>query len=77
MNNKNQASGGLGIGSILLIIFVVLKLTGLIHWSWLWVLSPLWISIILIAIIYIVATASVLISAVRAEEEKRRKYGDH
>lgn len=29
--------------SILLIIFVVLKLTGCIDWSWLWVLSPLWI----------------------------------
>jgi len=28
---------------ILTLIFIVLKLTGLIDWSWVWVLSPLWI----------------------------------
>jgi uncharacterized protein (DUF983 family) len=30
---------------ILLIVFIVLKLTGVIAWSWWWVLSPLWISL--------------------------------
>lgn len=28
---------------ILIIIFVVLKVLGLIQWSWLWVFSPIWI----------------------------------
>ena len=37
----------LSIGTILTIIFVVLKLIGIISWSWLWVFSPLWISIII------------------------------
>jgi len=32
------------IPSILTIVFVVLKLVGTINWSWLWVLSPLWLS---------------------------------
>lgn len=36
-------NGGVGIGTVLTIIFVVLKLTGNIDWSWWWVLSPLWI----------------------------------
>jgi len=27
----------------LLIVFVVLKLTGLVAWSWVWVLAPFWI----------------------------------
>lgn len=47
MNNKTVKSGGMGIISILTLIFIVLKLTKNIDWSWLWVLSPLWISTIL------------------------------
>lgn len=31
-------------------IFIVLKLIGVISWSWWWVLSPLWISLIVLAI---------------------------
>ncbi len=45
-SNTSAASGGLGIFSVLTIIFVVLKLVGVAPvatWSWLWVLSPLWI----------------------------------
>lgn len=39
------------------LIFIVLKLCGVISWSWLWVLSPIWIS----AIIAIIALAIFLI----------------
>lgn len=41
--NNNTASGGIGFGGVLQIVFIVLKLLGLINWSWVWVLSPLWI----------------------------------
>jgi hypothetical protein len=30
-------------------VFIVLKLTNLIHWSWLWVLSPMWITMVVAA----------------------------
>lgn len=42
---SNSASGG-GIGFVgaLTILFIALKLTGVIAWSWWWVLAPLWIS---------------------------------
>ena len=43
-NNKNNKSSGLGIGSVLGVVFIVFKLVGVIDWSWWWVLSPLWIS---------------------------------
>ena len=45
-----EASGGGGIGltGILFIVFLVLKLTGNISWSWWWVTSPLWIPLILV-----------------------------
>ena len=32
-----------GIGTLLFILFLTLKLTGLIAWSWWWVTSPLWL----------------------------------
>ena len=46
MNNKNNSSssGGLGLDSVLGVVFIVLKLVGVIDWSWWWVLSPFWIS---------------------------------
>ena len=55
MNNKS--SGGVGCSTVVLIVFIILKLVGVINWSWWWVLSPLWISfgLGLIAIIILVA----------------------
>lgn len=45
MNDKrNTTSGGLGLGGVLGVVFIVLKLVGVIDWSWWWVLSPFWIS---------------------------------
>lgn len=45
-----KKSEGIGIASVLTLIFVVLKLTELIDWSWVWVLSPIWIPSLLWAI---------------------------
>ena len=42
-NNSSTRSGGIGFCGLLTIAFIVLKLLGKITWSWLWVLSPLWI----------------------------------
>ena len=44
-------SGGIGICGILFIVFVVLKLTNVIAWSWWLVFSPLWIPIVLTGLI--------------------------
>ena len=45
---------GMGFISALTLIFIVLKLTGHISWPWVWVLSPVWVSISLIAIAFAV-----------------------
>ena len=50
MNNDNQANNSIG-PTLLLITFVVLKLTHVIDWSWWWVLSPLWIGVAIAAIV--------------------------
>ena len=43
MSRSSSSGGGVGIGMILFIVFLILKLTGNIDWSWWWVTSPLWI----------------------------------
>jgi hypothetical protein len=42
--NSSSSSGGIGFVGLLTILFIALKLTGFIGWSWLWVLSPIWIT---------------------------------
>lgn len=41
--NSAAASGGIGIAGLLGVVFVTLKLIGVIDWPWLWVLAPFWI----------------------------------
>jgi hypothetical protein len=57
MDNKN-VSGGMSFSSVLALIFIVLKLCGVINWSWVWVLSPIWITLIIgliaIGVIYLI-----------------------
>ena len=50
--SNSGSSSGIGFTGLLQLSFIILKLLNKITWSWLWVLSPTWISIILfIAII--------------------------
>jgi hypothetical protein len=43
---------GPGFAGTLAIVFIVLKLLGYITWSWVWVLSPLWIGLALVLAIW-------------------------
>ena len=51
MDKKNSGGGGIGFVGLLTIVFITLKLTHVIAWSWWRVLSPLWISVALIGVI--------------------------
>lgn len=42
MNEPPSVSGGIGFTGLLAILFIGLKLTGTVDWSWWWVLAPLW-----------------------------------
>lgn len=50
---------GIGLDVILFVVFLILKLTGHIDWSWWWVTSPLWIPIAIV-ICFLVIVAMVL-----------------
>lgn len=45
---------GIGFTGLLTIVFIVLKLTNVINWSWLWVLSPVWIEFALVIAIVLI-----------------------
>ena len=47
MTSKSNSSSGLSLTAVLFIVFLILKLTGNIDWSWWWVTSPLWIPVAL------------------------------
>ena len=51
MNSTN--TGGVSFLGLLTLLFIGLKLTGYITWSWVWVLSPLWIPISIALIFFI------------------------
>ena len=52
---RNTKTTGVGFTGLLTIAFIVLKLCGVINWSWLWVLSPIWISILLVIVAFVIA----------------------
>lgn len=63
-SSSSSSSGGIGFCGLLTVAFIVLKLCGVISWSWWWVLSPLWISfglvvavLLIVGILWLVAKA--------------------
>ena len=56
MENNNGSTGGISFTGLLTILFIALKLCGVIKWSWVWVLSPLWIVAILLIILVLIYT---------------------
>ena len=58
--SENNNSGGIGFGGLLTIAFIVLKLTNVVAWSWWWVLSPLWIGLVILIIVLLIALAVII-----------------
>jgi hypothetical protein len=52
---SNKESNGLGLGTILFLIFMTLKLANLITWSWWWVTAPIWIPFASVMVLVIIA----------------------
>ncbi|MCV0439847.1 MAG: hypothetical protein K5880_14605 [Hydrogenophaga sp.] len=64
--------GGIGFGGLLAVLFIGLKLGGIIDWSWLWVLSPLWIPLaIVLGIFLVIAVIAGIVACVGAIGSKK------
>ena len=57
MEKNNKGSQGLGLGTILFLIFLTLKLGGwgvVATWSWWWVTSPIWIPLLIVLVLLMI-----------------------
>ena len=73
--NDNKSSGSTGgiFWTLLAVAFIVLKVTHLIDWPWVWALAPIWIPVgIVLAAIVIVLIVVLTKEALRALEGRRR-----
>ena len=69
---ENKSNSGLTFTGMLTILFIGLKLTGYIDWSWWWILSPIWITMIIVLTALLVAVIYPLIDAYI---QKRKRNG--
>ena len=57
MSDNNTSSGGVGFFGLLTVLFIGLKLTDMVDWSWWWVLSPLWLPITIVLVVALAAAS--------------------
>ena len=59
ISQSDNSAGGAGLLTVLGLVFIVLKLTGYIDWSWWWVLAPIWVpySIVLLVVLLVMVGA--------------------
>lgn len=62
-----QGAGGIGVVGLLGVLFVALKLTGHIAWSWWWVTAPFWMPVALV-----LGGLAVFLAMLWAREARRR-----
>ena len=64
----------IGFIGLLTLVFVVLKLTHYINWSWLWVLSPLWLGwLVVTAILFVLALIGIGKTEIKSKNRSLRK----
>jgi len=71
--NSTHVSGSISFAGLLTIVLITLKLTGHIDWSWIWVLSPLWIGLVITLVIIGVGLLAILLMAVYETYVKNRR----
>jgi hypothetical protein len=60
-----MGDSGVGALGLLGIIFITLKLLGVINWSWWWVTAPFWAGLAIVSVFFMLFFAGVLIAAAK------------
>jgi len=72
MSNSTASSSGIGFTGLLTVLFIGLKLTGYIAWSWWWVLSPLWIGLAVALVFMVIGLLIVVFASIVVSKTKTR-----
>lgn len=64
-----SSEGGISFFGLLTIVFITLKLIGTIDWSWIWVLSPIWVPIALVFLILLIQLTIAALGSVSNKNE--------
>lgn len=67
--NSSGSSAGVGFTGLLQLVFITLKLCGVINWPWKYVLIPLWIDITVVVVILLV----VMVLAIRKVDKENKE----
>jgi predicted tellurium resistance membrane protein TerC len=67
-----RSGPSIGFAGLLTILFIALKLTGVITWSWVWVLSPLWISFLIGVTIFLIVLG-IIVWVEHLDNKSRRR----
>jgi uncharacterized membrane protein YraQ (UPF0718 family) len=71
---SENTSSGISFTGALLLIFITLKLTNIIDWSWWWVLGPIWIPLLLAGLVILIAIIiGIIIELVFKQKNKNTK----
>ena len=70
--NNTVSASGISFASVLGIVFIILKLTGVIDWSWLWVLSPFWIPFAVVGLVIVFFGGIMLLATIVTAIVERR-----
>lgn len=72
-DNTQASQGGVGLFGLMFLLFLGLKLGGVIDWSWWWVTAPLWGPFVVVAVgIVLFVGVSMVVHFFRARASKRR-----
>ena len=74
-NLNSTNTGGVGFLGLLTLLFIGLKLTGYITWSWIWVLSPLWIpmgiALLVLSVGILIVGLGIIVKTIKYERKEK------
>lgn len=74
-NTSNTARVGATFCELLGIAFIILKLCGVITWSWGWVFAPIWMPWVVALVLWVLALVVVIVKSYKNSRKKTEKRG--
>jgi Flp pilus assembly protein TadB len=69
-----RSNNGIGLGGVLFVVFLVLKLTHVIDWSWWWITAPLWVLVVITLLVLVIQVWIVVRSARKTQSRLKQRF---